>query len=75
MCHLGLHIPPSRVKRIVLSYQVCDECRVLVPESGQLEEVGGKDTGVDFSRRKIEEIERWREGVEGDAVNGWRGVR
>jgi len=74
MCHLGLHVPPTRIKRILLSYEVCDECPVLVPESGQLEEVGEGEAGLNFSRRKIGEIERWREGVEGEVEDGGRGV-
>jgi len=70
MCHLGLHIPPSRVRRILLSYEVCDECWVLVPESGQLREVGKGEAREYISGRKIEEIERWREVVKGDVENG-----
>lgn len=73
ICHLGLHIPPSRVRRILLSYEVCDECWVLVPESGQLEEVGEREEEVHFSERKIGEIKRWREGVEGEVGDGGSG--
>ena len=74
MCHLGLHIPPSRGRRILLSYEVCEECWVLVPERGLPEVVGEGVAGVGPSWRKIGDIERWREGVEGEVEDGGRSV-
>ncbi|RPA98547.1 hypothetical protein L873DRAFT_1790325 [Choiromyces venosus 120613-1] len=104
MCHLGLHVEPTRIKRISLSYKICEECSAVVPECGQKqkqlkegkqegkkemkeeaveeevtegkdeEEWEEEDKKVSLGERGIAEIERWREGVEGEVGDGGSGM-